>query len=347
MSSLENLLKAYDYELPPELIAQEPATPRDSARLLVYDRTTKCSSMDTFRHLPSYLPEGAVLVFNQTKVIPARFTVTKESGGKAEFLYTGHDQTRIFGLCNKKLPLGSTVNIAGAKTPLQLSVQACEAGTYTLLPGFAAARILGILDRAGTMPLPPYIKHTRLSEQEKRVKYQTIFAKAGNSVAAPTASLHFTQRLLSALKRQGTASRYVTLNVGLGTFAPLKSENVSSGKLHLENYQIDAKTADFLNAAKKEGRPIIAVGTTVVRTLESAATGKRLTRLSGATDLFIQEGYRFRFVDGMITNFHVPRSSLLMLVSTFAGRQETLQLYRAAMEERFQFYSFGDGMLIL
>jgi S-adenosylmethionine:tRNA ribosyltransferase-isomerase len=218
---------------------------------------------------------------------------------------------------------------------------------YIFKPSFPISRIIAILMRHGTTPIPPYIKHSPLSEKKLRTEYQTVFARVRGSVAAPTASLHMTPRLFRALKKAGHEVRYVTLHVGLGTFAPLTENQLATGKLHTEQYSIAAPTARALNAAKKAGRPIIAVGTTVARTLESAARGTaRLTVPRGATDIFIRPGYAFSFVDGLITNFHVPRSSLMMLVAALVGREKILEIYRTAIQKKFRLFSFGDGMLI-
>ena len=197
------------------------------------------------------------------------------------------------------------------------------------------------------MSLQRYIKHSPLSRNDLKEKYQSVFARKAGSIAAPTASLHFTQRLLKKIEKSGIKIRFVTLHVNLGTFAPLTEENVKTGRLHKEYYEIDKKTADFLNRQKKDSVPIIAVGTTTVRALESAVSGDgRLTKLKGATDLFIREGYQFKFADGIVTNFHVPKSSLMMLVASFTGREKLLELYREAVKKKFKFFSFGDGMLI-
>ena len=218
---------------------------------------------------------------------------------------------------------------------------------YFFKPSFPLFQVAEILKKYGATPLPPYIKHSPLTEKQKREQYQSVFAKTGLSVAAPTASLHFTKRLIGKLKKQGIGIAFVRLDVGLGTFAPLKEENIKSGKLHKEFYQIDKATAGFLNKAKQQGRPIIAVGTTAVRTLETSANKSGIKKLSGNTDLFISLGYKFKFVDGLITNFHVPKSSLLMLVAALVGIKNLLVLYQQALNKRFRFFSFGDGMLIL
>ena len=346
--TLDQTLKLYDYNLPKELIAQKPASPRDSARLLVYDRKNKKVNFDRFSNIGRYLPKNCVLVFNQTKVWPARLSVKKTSGGKADLLYIDHDKNFIKALSNKKLSINSCVTLLCGRTKVyNLTVAKKSDQFYYFKPSFPISKLLYVLDKCGITPLPPYIKNSPLSEKQRREQYQTVFAKNGLSVAAPTASLHFTDQLMTKLKRQGIAIKFARLDVGLGTFAPLKENNLQTGKLHYEYYQIDRKTADFLNRSKKQKRPIIAVGTTAVRTLESSSKNHQLKKLSGQTDLFIREGYKFNFVDGLITNFHVPKSSLLMLVSALAGRKTIFKLYNQAINKKFRFFSFGDGMLIL
>lgn len=358
MDKLENTLKLYDYHLPPELIAQAPARPRDAAKLMVFDRKTKKISYDRFYNLGKYLPPHCVLVFNHTKVWPARLMAQKSTGGKVELLYISHDKTLIKALGNKKLSSGTTVSLLGVRPKsLKLTVTGKVKEFYYFKPNFPVSQFVDVLKKYGKTPLPPYIKHSPLSEKQKREQYQTIFAKDGLSVAAPTASLHFTKKLINNLRQQGIAIKFVRLDVGLGTFAPLRDENLKTGKLHQEFYLIDKPTAAYLNLAKHQGRPIIAVGTTVARTLESSVGDglkpsptsrlSRINKLSGTTDLFIRDDYRFKFLDGLITNFHVPKSSLLMLVSALAGRKQMLDLYRHAIKKRFRFFSFGDGMLIL
>ena len=346
---LNSVLKRYDYRLQPESIANLPAMPRDSARLLAYDRTTRQTGFDIFRNLGKYLPKNAVLVFNQTKVWPARLIARKPTGGKVELLYISHSNRLIKTLANRPLAAGTSLALlSGRSRTLKLQVMAKKGQFYFLRPSFPIGKTPEILKRCGVTPLPPYIKNSPLSERQKRQEYQSVFAKSGLSVAAPTASLHFTKPLINQLKKQGIAIKFLQLDVGLGTFAPLKEQNLDQHKLHREFYKIDKATADFLNMAKRQGKVIIAVGTTVVRTLESASNRRRrLTKLTGTTELFIQEGYNFNFVDGIITNFHVPRSSLLMLVSAFAGRKTILDLYRRAIGKKFRFFSFGDGMLLL
>lgn len=341
--SLEQTNKEYDYTFPESLIAQEPASPRDSAKLLIYDRKTSEVAETTFAHLPEYIPQNAVLVFNQTKVLPARLSVTKPTGGTARILYVATENDVVRVMSDRKLTVGTDVHI---EKDLFLTVIRQDEKYYILKPSFPMRQLEEIFDKHGITPIPPYIKHTPLTERELREKYQTIFAKHAGSVAAPTASLHFTERLLKELQEQGVDIRFVTLHVNIGTFAPLTQEHLDTGMLHTERYEIEPEVAAFLNAAKNEGRPIIGVGTTVVRTLESATMNNQLEKLSSDTNIFIQEGYVFRFIDGMITNFHVPQSSLLMLVAALIGKKKLFELYQLAMSHNFRLFSFGDGMLI-
>ncbi|OGZ45718.1 MAG: tRNA preQ1(34) S-adenosylmethionine ribosyltransferase-isomerase QueA [Candidatus Ryanbacteria bacterium RIFCSPHIGHO2_02_FULL_48_12] len=344
-SSLERVLKQYDYMLPERLVAKCPVTPRDAARMLVYQRATDTIRWDTFLHLPKYLPKGAVLVFNKTKVFPARLKLKKETGGTVKILYVKHDARYLYALCDKPLRNGMKLSLGGV---VRFAVRAKKEAVYTLVPHMPVSKVMELFLRYGETPIPPYIKNSPLSESRLRKEYQTVFASALGSVAAPTASLHFTKRLLSRIKKSGCDIAFVTLHVNLGTFAPITQIALRTGRLHEEYYEIDARTKTLLESAKRAGRPIIAVGTTVVRTLESAADKKGvLQRPSGFTDLFIREKYQFRFVDGIITNFHVPKSSLLILVAAFAGQKNILDLYQTAIKKKFRFFSFGDGMLIL
>lgn len=342
---LQKILKSYDFPFPKELIAQQPTQPRDAARLLVYNRKSKKLALDIFRNIGNYLPKNSVLVFNQTKVVPARLSMQKATGGKVELLYISHDKNFIKALSNKPLNPNDLIGRSNGRTKMQCVNK--EGSIYFFKPLFPISKIHQLLQKYGKTPLPPYIKHSPLKESAARKEYQSVFAKKGESVAAPTASLHFTKGLIRSLKKQGIEVEFVTLNVGLGTFAPLREENLMKGQLHLEFYEIDQKTITRLNNAKKNGKRIIAVGTTVVRTLESAAKHGKLMKNYGDTKLFIHPPYKFKFVDGMITNFHVPKSSLLMLVSVFAGRKEILRIYQHAIEHNFRLFSFGDGMLLL
>jgi len=345
MDRLEKILSRYDYDYPAAAVAQSPASPRDSAKLLVYRRATGETRFDRFSGLAGHLPPGAVLVFNQTRVIPARLVLRKETGGRAVVLYIGLEKGLLKVMSDRRLSVGSVLHLGRDR-----SFRVCrQAGKYYFLrPSFPPAQVVAVLERYGLTPLPPYIKHSPLTESEVKEKYQSVFARRRGSVAAPTASLHFTRRLLRQLAGRGFASRFITLHVNLGTFAPLTAENLRTKRLHVEHYELDPRTAVFLNEAKKAGRPIIAVGTTVVRTLETAASGgKRLRRLRGTTDIFIREGDHPAFVDGLITNFHVPRSSLMMLTAAFVGRGKLLDLYQQAIRRRLRLFSFGDGMLVV
>jgi S-adenosylmethionine:tRNA ribosyltransferase-isomerase len=344
MASLKKILEQYRYEISADRIAQKPACPRDSARLLAYDRKTKKVAHDTFLNLANYLPPNAVLVFNKTRVVPARFSVTKETGGKATITYVETRAPYMQVMADRKIIVGSRLTLSRA---LSFIVARQEEKYYFLLPSFPLGRLYAVLERYGTMPIPPYIKHSPLSRAQLKEKYQTIFAQTNGSVAAPTASLHFTRRLLARLKKRGISTAFITLHVGLGTFSPLTQENISNGTLHDEWYSIDASTAALLETARAKNRPIIAVGTTVVRALESASDKNgHIIRPSGTTNLFIRHGYRFRYINGLITNFHIPQSSLLMLVSAFVGRKKILSLYQNAITHDYRFFSFGDGMLI-
>jgi S-adenosylmethionine:tRNA ribosyltransferase-isomerase len=348
LNTFETKLKPFDYSFPSELIAQEPAHPRDSARLLVVGKSNTNFQEDIFKNLGKYLPKNSVLVFNQTKVVPARLDVEKESGGKAEILYIDHNKEFVKVLSNRFLPEKSTIILLSDRSKLlRFKIERIQKPFYFLKPNFPISNIKNILNKFGKTPLPPYIKNSQLTEKQRRKEYQTVFAKEGLSVAAPTASLHFTKQLINKLKKQGIEVKYVTLNVGMGTFASLTEEQLKTGQLHSEFYSIDKKTAAELNKLKQQGKKIIAVGTTAVRTLESASKKQKLEVLQGDTKLFIRPGYKFNFVDGLITNFHVPKSSLLMLVSALAERNKILSAYKYAIKNKFRLFSFGDGMLIL
>lgn len=354
------LPEAYDYSLPKNLIAQKPSSPRDSARLLAFDQKSGAVRFDTFKNLGKYLPKDAVLVFNRTRVIPARLKLLKETGGKVEILYLGGGpkQNLIRVLANKKLAPGSKLflprlsNQSGRPTGRLRKEKMFEAikkdGTGYLLRLYGSRAVLKkILQAHGQTPLPPYIKNSPLNEKQRREQYQSVFAKTGESVAAPTASLHFTKNLLGKLRKKGIEIKFLNLNVNLGTFAPLNKTSIKTGKLHLENYNIDKKTVLAIAKAKQQGRKIIAVGTTAVRALETAFQKPKQVKDAGETDIFIRPPYKFKITDGIITNFHVPKSSLMMLVASMVGRKTLLGLYSKAINKRFRFFSFGDGMLII
>ncbi len=341
---MEDTLSKYNYEFPQNLIAQKPASPRDSAKLLIYDRTTKEVISDTYKNLTKYIPKNSVLVLNQTKVIPARLEVTKPTGGKVKLLYIKKDNQYLYFLSDKKLSSGTKLSL---NRNIKFEVLKKTNHLYILKPNFPVKRTEDILTRFGITPLPPYIKHSPLRGKNLLKQYNTVFAKYLGSVAAPTASLHFTNQLLNRIRKSGVSIKFITLHVNLGTFASVTPEQVKHKKLHSEYYEIDSATATFLNKAKKSGRPIIAVGTTVTRALESAANRSgQLKALTGETTLFIQEQTKLKFVDCLLTNFHVPKSSLLMLVSAFVGRVKLLALYEFAIKNKYRLFSFGDGMLV-
>lgn len=343
MTDAHDPLAAYDYAFPPELVAQQPADPRDSARLLVYDRSTGTISLDTFSHIDAYLPPRSVVVFNQTKVLPARMRVQTERGTEIDLLYLEHDAATLHVLAPRTLRADMRVSWAGAT----LTVIARAGKEAVLQPSFATSETLHLLERHGRTPLPPYISAAHMSEEERRREYQTTFAHHPGSVAAPTAGLHFTPALIERLRDAGHAVAYVTLHVGLGTFAPLTEEQLRTRTLHEEQYSIDTATAHLLTQARREGRPIVAVGTTTVRAIESATTDDGLVLPGdGRTTLFLSPDNPPRTVTAMVTNFHVPRSSLLLLVASIVGRDRLLALYERAIRERMRLFSFGDGMLI-
>lgn len=336
--------KKYEYHAPIHAIAQRPTAPRDAAKLCVVDRRGAAVRDLTFRSLPMVLPPRTVLVMNDTKVIPARIRATKPTGGRVELLYLAHRGRTIQALADRRVVPGDVLRIDRRVT---VTVTERDGSVVTLRPSIPPTRFMNLLRRHGRTPLPPYLRHSPLTEAERRRVYQTVFATQDGSVAAPTASLHFTPRLMTALKRSGIQIEYVTLHVGLGTFAPVTDEHLRTNRLHEERYRIPATVAARLNAAKRAGRPIVAVGTTVARTLESATRSGRIAAGAATTSLFIRPGYRWRCVDGLITNFHVPRSSLLMLVAAMIGRERLLKTYQRAIRRGYKLFSFGDGMLIV
>lgn len=338
-----SIIDKYDYDFPEELIAQKPAHPRDSAKLLIYNRKTRTVSFDIFKNIGKYLPPKTTLVLNETKVLPARFEVSKTTGGKIKLLYLDGNKNIFTALSPKKLKIGEILKV-GDK---MITISKILKDGYEFKGVDKNFDIKKALEKYGKAPLPPYIKHSPLSSSEIKKEYQTVFAKKYGSVAAPTASLHFTKKLLADLKKQGIKEEKVTLHVGLGTFATLTEANIKTGKLHREKFEIGAATAERLIKEKKEGNKIIAVGTTALRTLESSYSAGKFKKLAGETDIFIKEGDKLEFADGLITNFHVPKSSLIMLVAALVGREKTLELYKLAIRNKFRLFSFGDAMLIL
>ena len=338
----------FDYPLPRGLIAQTPVEPRDSSRLLVVHRDTGLLEHRRFYDLTDYLRAGDVLVLNDSRVIPARlYGRRRDTGGEVELLLLQRVEAgvwRCLGRPGRRLRPGAHLSLDGAA---RLEAEVMEAQP----DGVRLVRFSqeDALERVGQVPLPPYI-HQPLEDPER---YQTVYARVRGSVAAPTAGLHFTPQLLQRVQEQGVELAAVTLHIGLDTFRPVQVEDPQEHKLHSEYFEIGPETAETLNRAKEEGRRIIAVGTTSVRVLEQAAqhfvTGDRwrLTPSSGWADLFILPGHHFRVVDALVTNFHLPRSTLLMLVCAFAGHELVLEAYTKAVQERYRFYSFGDGMLVV
>ena len=334
----------FDYHLPETSIAQTPAEPRDSSRLLVLQRDTIELEHRIFRDVTDYLNPGDLLVLNQTRVIPARIYARKDTGGRVELLLLRRRDAWTWEALvgGKGLRIGKRVRVEdGPEAEIMDELEGSERlirFTEPIEPYFS---------KVGNVPLPPYI-HEKLNDPER---YQTVYAKEPGSAAAPTAGLHFTPRLLEELQVKGVRIAYVTLHVGLDTFAPVTEDDPEEHKIHTEWCEIPQETADLINDTRARGKRVIAVGTTSVRTLESAATqttdnGSLITTFTGPTSLFILPGYQFKVVDVMITNFHLPKSTLLMLVSAFAGREKVLETYKTAVNEGYRFYSFGDAMLI-
>lgn len=338
-------VKDFYYELPGELIAQDPLQDRSGSRLLVLEKHTGAVTHRVFREITNYLKQGDCLVINNTKVIPARLFGVKESTkAKIEILLLKRKEQDIWEILvkpGKKCRPGTKIVFAeGVLTGEILDV--AEDGNR-LIQFHYEGIFEEILDRLGEMPLPPYITH----QLKDKNRYQTVYAKYDGSAAAPTAGLHFTPELLSQVKEMGVEIAEVTLHVGLGTFRPVKETDVLKHHMHSEFYRIDQSEADKINRAKQEGHRVIAVGTTSTRTLESAADENGfLKESSGWTEIFIYPGYRFKVIDALITNFHLPESTLVMLVSALAGREQVLAAYEIAVKEQYRFFSFGDAMFI-
>ena len=343
----------FDYHLPPERIAQRPVEPRDSSRLLTLRRADGGIEHRRFRDLPEYLRAGDLMVFNRSRVIPARLHGREQQSDAAvEILLVRRLEPGVWqalGRPGRRLRPGAEVaiNVANAatnRTPVRVAIVAAhENGLRTVSVSDETA-----LDGVGELPLPPYIKETPADPE----RYQTIYADAPGSVAAPTAGLHFTDRMLDEIRAAGIGIAWVTLHVGLDTFRPVRGEDIGQHQIHTEWYELPADTAAAINKTRARGGRVIAVGTTTVRTLEqagqdaAAAQQPTLAAATGNADLFILPGHKFRVVDAMLTNFHLPRSTLLMLVSAFAGREQILAAYREAIATEYRFYSFGDAMLL-
>ncbi len=354
------LLSQLNYDLPRELIANSPVSPRDHSKLLVINRETASISHKHFLDVSDLLTSRDVLVFNNTKVFPARAIGKKESGGKVEVLFLKNLGNNVWEILGKGIPpIGGTIlfpNFYAIVT--KKSFDSVQIEVFT-----EGQELMDILAKSGLTPLPPYID-TKLSENQVREKYQTVYAKESGSAAAPTAGFHFTPELIDKLKNKGVEMEYVTLHVGAGTFLPIKEKSLANHKMHSEWFSLDPKTASRLNAAKAAGKRIISVGTTTTRVLESAAVNNKLTPKTGETDIFIYPPYKFKFVDGLITNFHLPHSTLLALISAFVSKpnlpaqtgtdNEFIDFnssvagiaYKEAIENKYRFYSFGDAMFI-
>lgn len=339
-------VKDFDYELPKELIAQDPLSDRSASRLMVLDKKSGEVSHRHFMHILDYLKPGDCLVLNNTKVIPARLYGTKkDTNAGIEVLLLKRRENDVWETLvkpGKKAKKGTTVLFGDGLLAGEV-IDVVEEGNRLIQFRYEGI-FEEILDQLGQMPLPPYITH----ELKDRNRYQTVYAKYDGSAAAPTAGLHFTEELLEQVKQRGVEIAEVTLHVGLGTFRPVKVENVLDHHMHSEFYMISEAAAETINRAKENGHKIISVGTTSTRTLESAADEDgKLHETSGWTDIFIYPGYQFKVIDGLITNFHLPQSTLVMLVSAFAGREHVLDAYRMAVKEQYRFFSFGDAMLII
>lgn len=334
------------YNLPEELIAQTPAEPRNSSRLLKMNRETGEIEHRHFYNLCDYLKKGDLLVLNDSRVLPARlYGVKKETGSNIEFLLLEQKGDKVWEIIcrpGKKAKVGAEFIFGDGK--LTATVTEVKDDGNRIVKFDCEGSFFAALDEIGQMPLPPYITH-KLDDKER---YQTVYSKELGSAAAPTAGLHFTNEMLEEIKAMGVDIAYVTLHVGLGTFRPVKEDDILDHKMHSEHYELCSETADKINRTKQNGGRVIAVGTTSCRTLESMTLQNGLVKPSeGYTDIFIYPGYKFKLLDGLITNFHLPESTLIMLVSAFAGYENTMNAYKIAVEEKYRFFSFGDAMLIL
>lgn len=340
-------VEQFDFQLPEELIAQTPIADRSASRLLVLDPKTGDIEHGTFNEIANFIKEGDCLVMNDSRVLPARLLGTKEeTGANIEVLLLKNIHGRVWETLTKpakRIKTGATILFGNGRLKATC-VDEKEEGLRDFRFDFEG-NFYEILDELGDMPLPPYI-HEKLDDRER---YQTVYSKHVGSAAAPTAGLHFTEPLLNELREKGVHTAFITLHVGLGTFRPVKVEKIEDHKMHSEFYMMSSETASLLNQVRENEGRIIAVGTTAVRTLETIASESdgQFRETSGWTDIFIYPGYDYQGIDGMVTNFHLPKSTLLMLVSAFAGRQHVLDAYEEAVAKRYRFFSFGDAMLIL
>lgn len=332
----------FSFNIPEELVAQQPTVERGLSRLLVLGRNSGSITHSSVRELAAFIPRGAVMVFNDSRVRRARLFAATPGGGTVEVLLLRREGDAVWAALSTrmaKLSPGKRLVL-----PEAIEAEVIEARADERVFRFSKELDDGYLDRNGHLPLPPYIRRGDVPADAER--YQTVYARETGSAAAPTAGLHFTNDLLDGLRESGIELHFVTLHVGLGTFLPVRSATVEAHRMHREEYTVPEETAAAVSRARQEGRAVIAVGTTSVRTLESAWDGNILKAGSGSSDIFIYPGYRFGVVDGMFTNFHTPESTLLMLVSAFAGREHILAAYQEAISRRYRFFSYGDAMLI-
>ncbi len=336
------------YDLPEELIAQTPLEPRDSSRLMAVKRESGEIQHDHFYNICDYLKKGDLLVMNDSKVFPARiFGIKQGTGAAVQFLLLdckGEDRWEVMVKPGKRLKIGTKVDFSGLMTAEIIDV--AEGGNRIAHFTYSGSSIYEVLDAIGQMPLPPYIT----KKLENKDRYNTIYSNEVGSAAAPTAGLHFTENVFSKLKEKGVDTAFLTLHVGLGTFRPVKEDNVLDHKMHIEHFSVPEETAQKIKECKARGGRVIAVGTTSCRTLESAASmseNGEISACSADTGIFIYPGYKFKAIDGLITNFHLPESTLIMLVSAFLGKDETMNAYNTAIAERYRFFSFGDSMIIV
>lgn len=341
---MKYLKSDFYYDLPEKLIAQTPADPRDGSRLLVYDRASGVTEHKIFREVIDYLNAGDVLVVNNTRVLPARLYAHTANGGAVELLLLKRLERDVWEVLvrpGKKCTVGKTLFVSDE---LSLTVEGITPSGERRVRFSYSGAFEEILERVGNMPLPPYIKE----KLKDKSRYQTVYAQKDGSAAAPTAGLHFTPELLERIKAKGVEVAEVLLHVGLGTFRPVKEDVITDHKMHSEYYEVGERAAAVINRAKSEGRRIIAVGTTSVRTLESVADENGFIRpCSGNTEIFIYPPYSFKCVSSLITNFHLPESTLIMLVAAMTGREQILSLYNTAVAEEYRFFSFGDAMMII
>lgn len=345
------LISEFDYELPEELIAQKPTEKREQSKMMVLNKENHIIEHKNFFNIVDYLDENCILILNNTKVMPARLYGYKDTGAKIEIFLLKEKENHNWEVLirpSKRVKIGTIIKISD-----ELSVEILEpledAGKW-LVKMIYEGNIFEILHKVGNIPLPPYIERKMADDEIKKLdfeRYQTVYAQDEGSVAAPTAGLHFTQYILEQLKNKGVEIGYVTLNVGIGTFRPVKCDNILDHKMDSESFEISEETAELINRAKREGKKLVAVGTTTVRTLETAFKQfGEIKACKSASELFIYPPYEFKVVDKLITNFHLPKSTLLMLVSALAGREFIIKAYEEAVKQKYRFFSFGDAMFI-